>query len=215
MTGEPLAPQLAATAAAQRQGRIGDGHVKVIRSLLAALPAEVDVCTREAIDADLADKAGGYRPDELAKYAQRIIDWLHPDGDYREQERLRKRGLTLGKQDHDGMSRISGLLTPQLRAALEAMLAKLAAPGACNPEDENPVVDATPDQDAVRRDHRTTAQRNHDGLLAGLRGQLASGELGQHNGLPVSIVVTATLADLEAAAGKALTGGGTLLPMAR
>ena len=215
MTGEALAPQLAATAAAQRQGRIGDGHVKVIRSLLAALPAEVDVCTREAIDADLADKAGGYRPDELAKYAQRIIDWLHPDGDYREQERLRKRGLTLGKQDHDGMSRISGLLTPQLRAALEAMLAKLAAPGACNPEDENPVVDATPDQDAVRRDHRTTAQRNHDGLLAGLRGQLASGELGQHNGLPVSIVVTATLADLEAAAGKALTGGGTLLPMAR
>ena len=215
MTGEPLAPQLAATAAAQRQGRIGDGHVKVIRSLLAALPAEVDVCTREAIDADLADKAGGYRPDELAKYAQRIIDWLHPDGDYREQERLRKRGLTLGKQDHDGMSRISGLLTPQLRAALEAMLAKLAAPGACNPEDENPVVDATPDQDAVRRDHRTTAQRNHDGLLAGLRGLLASGELGQHNGLPVSIVVTATLADLEAAAGKALTGGGTLLPMAR
>jgi len=215
LTGEPLAPQLAATAAAQRQGRIGDGHVKVIRSLLAALPAEVDVCTREAIDADLADKAGGYRPDELAKYAQRIIDWLHPDGDYREQERLRKRGLTLGKQDHDGMSRISGLLTPQLRAAPEAMLAKLAAPGACNPEDENPVVDATPDQDAVRRDHRTTAQRNHDGLLAGLRGLLASGELGQHNGLPVSIVVTATLADLEAAAGKALTGGGTLLPMAR
>jgi len=64
------------------------------------------------------------------------------------------------------MSRLSGLLTPELRAALEAMLAKLAAPGACNPQDENPVVDATPDQDAVRRDHRTTAQRNHDGLLA-------------------------------------------------
>ena len=166
LTGEALAPQLAATAAAQRRGVIGDGHVKVIRNLLAHLPVEVDVCTREAIDADLADKAGGYRPDELAKYAQRIMDWLHPDGDYREQERLRKRGLTLGKQDHDGMSRLSGLLTPELRAALEAMLAKLAAPGACNPQDENPVVDATPDQDAVRRDHRTTAQRNHDGLLA-------------------------------------------------
>ena len=111
------------------------------------------------------------------------------------------------------MSRLSGMVTPELRAALEAMLAKLAAPGACNPEDDTPVVDATPDQDAVRRDHRSQAQRNHDAFLAGLRGLFASGELGRHNGLPVSIVVTTTLNELEAAAGKALTGGGTLVPM--
>ncbi len=39
------------------------------------------------------------------------------------------------------------------------------------------------------------------------------GKLGQHNGLPVSIVVSTTLQDLEAATGKALTGGGTLVPM--
>ncbi len=42
---------------------------------------------------------------------------------------------------------------------------------------------------------------------------LASGELGQHNGLPASIIVTTTLRELEAAAGRGLTGGGTLLPM--
>lgn len=42
---------------------------------------------------------------------------------------------------------------------------------------------------------------------------MASGELGQHNGLPASIIVTTTLAELEAAAGRALTGGGTILPM--
>ena len=82
-----------------------------------------------------------------------------------------------------------------------------------NPDDEAPVVDEEPSADAVRRDTRSQAQRNHDGVLAGLRGLLASGELGQHNGLPVSIVVTASLKDLEAAAGKALTGGGTLVPM--
>ena len=161
----------------------------------------------------LAGKAAGYRPDELAKYAQRIMDWLHPDGEFSDAERARKRGIMLGKQEFDGMSRLSGLVTPELRAALEAMLAKLAAPGACNPDDETPVVDATPDEDAVRRDHRSQAQRNHDGLLAGLRGLFASGELGQHNGLPVSIIVTTTLKDLEAAAGKGLTGGGTLVPM--
>jgi Domain of unknown function (DUF222) len=212
LTGEPLAPQLAATAAAQRQGLVGDGHVKVIRRFFAHLPAEVDLGTREAAEADLADKASGYRPDELAKYAQRIMDWLNPDGEFHDQQRARKRGIVLGKQEYDGMSPISGMVTPELRAAIEAMLAKLAAPGVCNPDDETPVRDA-PDEDAIRRDTRSQAQRNHDGFLAGLRGLLASGELGQHNGLPVSIVVTTTLKELEAAAGKALTGGGTLVPM--
>ena len=185
-----MAPRLTQTAAAQRDGLIGDGHVKEIRSFFAHLPAEVDLGTREAAEADLAGKAGGYRPDELAKYAQRIMDWLNPDGEFSDEERARKRGIVLGKQEFDGMSRISGLVTPELRAAIEAMLAKLAAPGACNPDDETPVVDAAPDEDAVRRDHRSPAQRNHDGLLAGLRALFASGELGQHNGLPVSIVVT-------------------------
>uniref|UniRef100_UPI00389AE15C HNH endonuclease signature motif containing protein n=1 Tax=Mycobacterium sp. HUMS_1102779 TaxID=3383487 RepID=UPI00389AE15C len=60
---------------------------------------------------------------------------------------------------------------------------------------------------------RGPAQRQHDGLLAALRAMLASGELGKHNGLPASIIVTTTLAELEAAAGQALTGGGTILPM--
>jgi hypothetical protein len=189
LTGELLAPLLSATAAAQRDGLVGDGHVKVIRSFFAHLPAEVDLGTREAADADLAGKASQYRPDELATYAQRIMDWLNPDGEFREQERARKRGITLGQQEYDGMSRFSGLVTPQLRAVIEAMLAKLAAPGACNPDDESPVVHEQPPEDAVGRDTRSQAQRNHDGFLAALQGLLASGELGQHNGLPVSIMV--------------------------
>uniref|UniRef100_UPI000AB139A0 DUF222 domain-containing protein n=1 Tax=Mycobacterium sp. UM_3 TaxID=1638774 RepID=UPI000AB139A0 len=105
LTGEPLPPKLSATAAGQRAGLIGDGHVNVIRGFLAHLPAEVDALTRQAAEADLAAKAGGYRPDELAKYARRVMDWLHPDGDFSDAERARKRGITLGKQDFDGMSR--------------------------------------------------------------------------------------------------------------
>ncbi|OBG67912.1 HNH endonuclease signature motif containing protein [Mycobacterium sp. E735] len=213
LTGERLAPKLTATAAGQRAGLIGEGHINVIRGFLAHLPDAIDALTRQAAEADLAAKAAGYRPDELAKYAQRLREWLHPDGEFSDAERARKRGIALGAQDFDGMSRLSGLVTPELRAAIEAMLAKLAAPGVCNPDDEIPVVDATPDQDAVRRDTRSTAQRHHDAFLAGLRGLLASGDLGSHNGLPVSIVVSTTLQELEAAAGKALTAGGTLVPM--
>ena len=112
------------------------------------------------------------------------MGWLNPDGEFGDAERARKRGITMGKQEFDGMSRIGGLVTPELRAAIEAMLAKLAAPGMCNPEDATPVVDAAPDEDAVRRHHRSEAQRNHDGFLAGLRGLFASGELGQHSYFP-------------------------------
>ncbi len=160
LSGEPLAPKLSATAAGQREGLIGDGHIKIIRGFFAQLPAEVDLFTRAAAEADLAGKARGFRPDELATYAQRLMLCLHPDGDFSDAERARQRGITLGAQQVDGMSRLSGLITPELRAALEALLAKLAAPGACNPDDQTPIVDATPDEDAVRRDTRSPAQRS-------------------------------------------------------
>jgi len=111
------------------------------------------------------------------------------------------------------MSPITGYLTPEARATLDAVLAKLAAPGMCNPFDQEPVVDGTPSQDAIDGDTRSCAQRNHDALNAAGRALLASGGVGQHNGLPASIVVTTTLRELEAKAGRGITGGGALLPM--
>ena len=46
-TGEPLEPELPATAAGVRDGVLGDGHVQVIRSFLEHLPSAVDAGTRE------------------------------------------------------------------------------------------------------------------------------------------------------------------------
>ncbi len=111
------------------------------------------------------------------------------------------------------MSRLSGYVTPELRATIEAVWAKLAAPGMCNPEQKAPCVNGAPSKEQARRDTRSCPQRNHDALNAGLRSLLTSGNLGQHNGLPASIIVTTTLKDLEAAAGAGLTGGGTILPI--
>ena len=45
------------------------------------------------------------------------------------------------------------------------------------------------------------------------RSVLASGELGKHNGLPCTLIVSTTLQDLQSAAGVAITVGGSLLPM--
>ena len=213
LTGEPLAPVLAATAAAQRAGELGAGQVAVIRRLYHRLPGFVDLATRQRAEADLAELGSQCGPEELAGLAAKMADCLNPDGNFTDEDRARRRGVTLGNQQHDGMSKLFGWLTPQARATVEAVLAKLAAPGMCNPDDDTAVVDGTPSQEAIDRDSRSGAQRNHDALTAAIRAVLASGELGQHNGLPASIVITTTLADLEAAAGRGLTGGGTLLPM--
>jgi Domain of unknown function (DUF222) len=213
ITGEPLPPLLGGTAAAQRAGHIGAGHVRVLRDFVHGLPSSVDGDTCQRAEAHLARLAGEHRPDELAKLAERLTAYLHPDGNFTDIDRARRRGLSLGTQDVDGMSRLSGWLTPEARATVEAVLAKLAAPGMANPDDDAAVVDGPPAEQAVQRDTRSSAQRNHDALTAALRALLASGKLGQHNGLPASIIVTTTLHDLETAAGKGLTGGGTLLPM--
>ena len=139
---------------------------------------------------------------------------LDPDGAQPDDtERARKRSFHIGPQQADGMSPFHGLLDPQARATLDAVLAKLAAPGMCNPADQAPCVDGTPSQDHIDNDLRSQAQRNHDALTAIARAMLASGQLGQHNGLPVTIIVSTTLQELESAAGHAVTAGGTLLPM--
>ncbi|WP_077077303.1 HNH endonuclease signature motif containing protein [Mycobacterium numidiamassiliense] len=213
LTGEPLPPMLPATAAAQRAGRLGAGHVSVIRRFCHQLPGFIDLDTREHAEAQLARLGSQYRPDQLAQLANRLTDCLNPDGSYTDDDRARRRGLTLGNQETNGMSALRGWITPELRATLEAVWAKLAAPGMCNPTDDTPCVDGAPTQDAIDRDSRSSAQRQHDGLNAALRAVLASGELGQHNGLPASIIVTTSLEDLEAAAGSGVTGGGTRLPI--
>jgi hypothetical protein len=46
-----------------------------------------------------------------------------------------------------------------------------------------------------------------------VRSTLMSGELGRHQGVPVTITVTANLEDLQAKTGMATTGSNTLLPI--
>ena len=176
----------------------------MIRGFWHRLPDVVDLETRAHAEAHLARLAGEHRPDELARLADKLTDCLNPDGDFTDHDRARRRGITIGKQDLDGMSPIRGYLTPEARATIDAVFAKLAAPGMCNPEEVEPCVSGTASQAAIQGDTRSAAQRNHDALVAAGRALLASGDLGQHNGLPASIIVTTTLRELEAAAGQSV-----------
>jgi hypothetical protein len=149
----------------------------------------------------------------LRNAVDRLMALVHPDGDFSDDDRARRRGLIIGKQQADGMSKISGLLDPEARATIDAVPAKWAAPGMCNPDDQSPYVDGSPSEARIDNDQRSPAQRNHNALKAIGRSVLASGQLGHHNGLPCTIVVSTTLQELESECAQAVTATGSLLPM--
>ena len=213
ITGEPLGPVLPSVSAAQAAGIIGAGHVRIIRRFFSELPAAVDIETRQECEATLARIAAEQTPDALRKAANRLMALVHPDGDFSDADRARRRGIVIGNQQADGTSTINGRVDPETRATLDAVFSKWAAPGMCNPGDETPCVNGTPSQAHIDNDQRSQAQRNHDALKAMGRSVLTSGELGHHNGLPVTIVVSTTLQELESGCGHAVTATGTLLPM--
>ncbi len=70
ISGEPLAPVLPATAAAQCDRAIGAEHVAVIRRLFHQLSESVDFGTRDREEKQLAARATEFRPDQLAKLAR-------------------------------------------------------------------------------------------------------------------------------------------------
>ena len=213
-TGTPQEPVLPATAIAQAHGSITGEHVTVVKGAMNRLPGFVDAATRGRIELDLVRTAIGTGPKALKDTADRILFLLDQDGPEPDDTERRRRGLSIGKQGRDGMTPITGSLTPEAWAVWEAIFARYAAPGMCNPDDEHPCTTGTPSQAQIDGDQRSLAQRQHDALIAAGRIALMSGQLGTLNGLPASIIIRTTLDDLLSLAGVGVTGGGTMVPIA-
>jgi hypothetical protein len=213
LTGERLEPRQPATAQAWRDGGLDGEHLRVIQRFLAELPFDVPQPAREWAEAFLAEHALQLRPDQLARLAERLALTLNPDGSFSDEDRAARRGFTWSPQRPDGMSVGRLIANPELRAMLDAWFAKFAAPGVCNPADQTAVVDGEPVAAQADADTRSVGQRQHDALSALVRGQLGDPKLGEHNGLPVTVIVSATLQELQDKTGHGLTAGGTLLPM--
>lgn len=181
---------------------------------MANLPNWVDPATTVQCEQTLAAGARHQTPEELRAAANKLLYALDQDGpEPDDAERDRTRGINHGKQRRDGTSEVSGTLTPESRAYWDAIYDKYAAPGMCNPADETPCYSGTPTAEQIANDTRTLAQRQHDAQMWVARMALNSGMLGEHNGLPVSVVATTTLQELQRGAGVAVTHTGTTLPV--
>lgn len=213
LTGQELAPQLPATAVAWRDGILDGQHLRVIQTFVRDLPESIPAASVENAERFLARQARTLRPDQLQRLAHQCALRINPDGKFSDVDRARRRGFTWCGQRPDGMSVGKLIASPELRANLDAWLSRFAAPGMCNPDDQTPCGAGEPDDELARGDRRGPAQRQHDALNALVRGHLGDPKLGRHNGLPVTVIVSTTLQELTSASGRAVTGGGTLLPM--
>ncbi|WOC12442.1 HNH endonuclease signature motif containing protein [Gordonia sp. MP11Mi] len=222
VVGDRLSARNPVAAQALREGAINRAHVAEISAVIDKIPARVDPDTAAAAEAQLTDVARALSPESVRKAGQRLLGHLDPDGELTDDaDRRRTRGFTLGAQDARLMSTVRGSITPALRAKLDVVLGAWAAPGMNNPEDpESPhgAVDRGDLDEAVltaarERDTRTTAQRNHDALVAMADFVLGHGALGRPDRLPAELVVTVTDQELAAEAGVALTATGARIPV--
>ncbi|MFI9503409.1 DUF222 domain-containing protein [Nocardia sp. NPDC052566] len=219
MHGRLGEPRMPATAAAQAEGAISVEHACTIGKVLRRIPGCTDHPEYEAAESVLAGHAREMGPEQVARIGEHILGYLNPDGSD-VSVRQAVRGLRIGSQRLDKMSVIHGEITPELRALLEPVIAKLGRPGMNNPDDpESPrgnsdSVDAEVLKAAAKRDTRSAAQRGHDAVLALLQHGMSPDSLGSHRGLPVSAIVTMRLEDLEAEAGVATTATGGTVPIA-
>jgi hypothetical protein len=158
LVGEPLAPLLPAVAAAQAAGLITGEHVAVIRNAVKSLPSWVDSTPASQFEVDLVRVAVGVGPKELRDTAELRLFLLDQDGPAPDDaDRARKRGVSVGRQGRDAMTSLRGELTPQAWAVWEVIFAKYAAPGMCNPADDEPCTSGTPTQAQIDNDQRSPA----------------------------------------------------------
>ncbi|HEY3717723.1 MAG TPA: DUF222 domain-containing protein [Jatrophihabitantaceae bacterium] len=196
VTGQPQPPLLPVVAAAQAEGAISSEHAKVIREVIAELPAEVEAEHGAAVEARLVAEARRFDPGVLATLARRVVALLNPDGvlaDDVEHGRRRHASLT---GNRDGSGGLRAHLTPTALAQWQAVLDPLAAPRP---------------SDADGPDVRSPGQRMHDALADAAHKLLASNDLPPSGGVPATVLLTLTLDQLETRTGHVTTAhGGTI-----
>ena len=222
-TGEKLPPKREPVATGVAEGTISGEHVHEIELVMTKVPHSSPPDDVELAMQILSEAATELAPADLRKVGQRLLAHLDPDGSLTdEKDRRRMRGISIGPQDKQLMSKISGYITPTLRAKMEVLLDNWAKPGMNNPDDENPLVGAVAElsdkdrerlTEAIRTDQRTAAQRNHDAFERGLDWVLGHEALGQPKRLPVHVVITVEERDLARNSGVGLTATGTRVPV--
>lgn len=135
-------------------GVIGADAVEKIDRVLRGFPKSVHAELTRVADPHIAELVEHVEVDDLDALAPMLRAMLGIDDPYTDADRKRARDVRVGVQEHDGMSRISGRLTPHLAALIKRLAADHGRPGGLLAEGAD--------------DGRTVGQRLHDALEAAL-----------------------------------------------
>lgn len=135
-------------------GVIGADAVEKIDRVLRGFPKSVHAELTRVADPHIAELVEHVEVDDLDALAPMLRAMLGIDDPYTDADRKRARDVRVGVQEHDGMSRISGRLTPHLAALIKRLAADHGRPGGLLAEGAD--------------DGRTAGQRLHDALEAAL-----------------------------------------------
>ena len=160
----------------------------------------------------------------LSVEVRQITATIDPDGARpREERAVRRRAFRIGTQDADGLIPVSGRLLPEVGGLLASMIeAHRRSPrfrdaSTDAPLDSPDVGDLTLD-DAAHHDSRLPDQRRHDALAEIVAAASRSSDAPQLDGLPTTVIVTVSLADLasDGRDGDAIgTMAGSRFPLSR
>ncbi|MGO2692875.1 DUF222 domain-containing protein [Corynebacterium variabile] len=124
----PTSTHLPVLGDAVRDGVLDAEPVARLDRLLRALPHEVQDRVATAADAPVAELVRTAGPDAVADLRPFLTGIAGIDETYTDDDRARLRGVTIGRQRDDGMSPISGDLTPELASILQRLTADHANP---------------------------------------------------------------------------------------
>ena len=198
LTGQPLPPKLELLAEAQAVGAVSGAHVDTVTRWLNRIEPHASLTQFADAERDLLAVAEGSHPDAVAARGREILHDLDPDGPG-PRDLERRRSLS-AKQADDGSGKLTGTLTPETLAKLQTLLSPLAAPRPENAE-------------TGERDRRGVGQRQYDAFEELLDRLLRSGDLPDHGGIPLTLVVLMDIDDLVAKTGTARTPFGTTIPV--
>ena len=148
LTGEVLAAEFPATAAAQAEGAISVEHARIITTTIRALPAQVREESFEQVEPELADYARRFGLDQFRLLARHLSDVLDPDGTLRDAKYRERQRALIVKQRPDGSVAGSFEGTAEFGETLLSVLDKVAAP---KPESDGAKDPRTPGPTPSRR----------------------------------------------------------------
>lgn len=158
MVGEPIEPLRPILAAAQREGETSPEQIAAAEESLRAME-HLDASADEVASAEqtLAEYARAFEPRALYRVGEKLAEVAAPDGRAPDDAVLQWKRRFQMATGRDGSVRGKFCLTPDVGAALAAVLSPLAKPRKDPPVDGGHLADA-------HQDSRTPEQRQHDAL---------------------------------------------------